>query len=204
MFCRCYAAVFRRFADFSSTHFCRCYAAENTSLPRLAITVHRACTRAIVGRKPHFFGRGALWLPNNAPRRSASLTWAHAPTNPTTAAHVLRNAFVCARSPLLPLLRCRLAEKKQNWNFCSFCTRTLLPVTRDESGVRGQNFARAGAKVSSTTYRDTEPPAYNLHASPQPRARRTHPTRNIRNGPTRRLESRNKAFPLDNMGSPPT
>ena len=145
----------------------------------------------------------ALWIPNNAPRRSASLTWAHAPTNPTTAAHVLRNAFVCARSPLLPLLRCRLAEKKQNWNFCSFCTRTLLPVTRDEHGVRGQNFARAGAKVSSTTYRDTEPPAYNLHASPQPRARRTHPTRNIRNGPTKRLESRNKAFPLDNMGSPP-
>ena len=88
--------------------------------------------------------------------------------------------------------------------FPNFCfTRTLLPVTRDESGVRGQNVARAGAKVSSTTYRDTEPPAYNLHASPQPRARRTHPTRNIRNGPTKRLESRNKAFPLDNMGSPP-
>ena len=86
-------------------------------------------------------------------------------------------------------------------NFCF--TRTLLPVTRDESGVRGQNFARAGAEVSSTTYRDTEPPAYNLHASPQPRARRTHPTRNIPNGPTKRLESRNKAFPLDNMGSPP-
>ena len=103
----------------------------------------------------------------------------------------------------MPLLRCRLAEKKQNWNFCSFCTRTLLPVTRDESGVRGQNAARAGAEMSSTTYRDAEPPAYNLHASPQPRARRTHPTRNIRNGPTKRLEIRNKAFPLDNMGSPP-
>ena len=33
-------------------------------------------------------------------------------------------------------------------------------------GMRGQNFARAGAKVSSTTYRDIVPPASKLHASP--------------------------------------